>query len=423
MNINNRAGASELLKYIPRKTLDDLCKSIAEVTDFFTGIEDYSGQMISLSTGELSCKLCRQRRIRVADTLTCQRIDAFASIESARRRSAIMYICPYGLIDMCAPIIIGERVQGAVFMGQILTDREGMDSLQHFNIPIDDDSESENELLIQYEDEKKKLKTVPFTQLKSYLSLIEMAARYLSELGTRNMTEDELHHSENSMLQLEARNSQLERNSLFISNQLSGQLALSQFTIASLNSFNQMAVLEDAPETKKGLQDLMQLLQYISDSSNVFTSLDRELSHVDKYLELQRMINSRINVIVDFNVQSLDLIIPQLVLIRLLENSFQYAFTTECEDPLISLQIDEDEGNIVIVLKDNGVGIPGSVATDLLQYMLDSSNIPDQTGSMFLILRNMKYLYRDSFHFDIDSKRNEGTTLTLSIPNRRPEND
>lgn len=423
MDQNKQIFSSDLLKYIPRTVLDEVCNSMADVTNIFTGIEDFRGVMVSLSTGELSCKLCRQRRIRVVDTMTCRRIDTFASIEASRQRNAIMYICPYGLIDMCAPIIIGDRLQGAIFMGMILTDQEGMDSLQQFNIPIDDNYEGEKELARQYREEKKNMKSVPFHLIKLYVNLVDTAAKYLSELGTRNMLEDEIVQMEKTIAQLETKQKHLQGSNLYVTNQLSSHLAIREFTLESLNSVNQMAILEDAPETKKGLQNLMQLLQYISNANNVFTILDREISYMEKYIELQQIIRSQVKISVDIHITHMEVIVPQFLLIRLIENAYYHAFTPESEEPKIHLSITEENGNIVIVLQDNGIGTPNNISTGLLQYMLDSTNIPDHKGALFLILRNMKYLYQESFHFDIDSKKNEGTSITLLIPNRRPEND
>lgn len=419
MESNNKIYSSELLKYIPRTTLDKVCVSISETTGVFTGIEDYQGVMVSLSTGERSCRLCRQRRVKMVDTMTCQRIDLFASIEASKKGSAIMYVCPYGLVDMCAPIIIDGRLEGAIFIGQILTDEKNMDSLQKFNIPVEDNHEGEKELLHQYQKEIKNLKIIPFDLVCLYLKLLDTAAKYLSESGTCSMFENDIRQMKRDIRQMEAEQEQLKAENLAASSQLSSHQAVHDFIMASLNSVNQLAVLEEAPETRKGMQNLMQLLQYVSDEKNVFTILEKEFAYTEKYFELQRIIHSHVKVNFDMKARNMEVVVPQLLLIQLIENVYNHAFTTETENPQIYMSITEENNYIVVSLQDNGIGMPDYIVNGLLQYMLDSTNIPESKGQLFLILRNMKYLYRDSFRFDVDSRKNGGTVLQLSIPDRR----
>ena len=407
---------SSLFEYIPKRRVDEVCRYLAQTTNMFTGVMDYQGKMISAYMGGVSCALCRRRRVQGEDASTCQRIDSFAAIEASRRGEAYMYVCPYGLIDICAPIIIDGRYQGAVFVGQVLTDAESMAALPRFNIPIEDDAEGERSMMARYERETARLNTVPFDKLKLYSSLLVYAAKYLSAMGMSALRDASLERRDAELEKMRWELDKTRSAALEDANRLAHLDSLRDFAINSHNPIHQLAVLEDADETQKGMRNLIELLQYLGSDGGGLVSVERETAYLRRYIDLQKSINSAVRVKLRLDGARPDTLIPKLMLIQLADNAFRHAFTSESLDPELTITLNTEGDELLVTASDNGSGMDEDVSTDLMQYMLDPSNAPAKEGWLYLLMRTLRLLYGERWRMDIDTSRGAGTTVTVAIP-------
>lgn len=405
-----------LYEYIPKHKVDEVCRYLAQTTNMFTGVMDYQGKMINAYMGGVSCTLCRRRRVQREDMSTCQRIDSFAAIEASRRGGAYMYVCPYGLIDICAPIIIDGRYQGAIFVGQVLTDEESMAALPRFNIPIADDEATERNMIVNYEREKPRLNTVPMDKLRLYSSLLEYAAKYLSALGMSSLRDEAIDRRDAESEKLRWELEKKRETSLGSLNRLAHFDSLRAFTLDSLNAVYQLAVLEDSAETQKAMRNLIEILQYLGSEGRTLVSVERETAYLRRYTELKRTVNGAVTVRLQLDGVQPDLLLPKLMLIQLADNAFQHAFTSESINPKLTITIHTKDGELIVTASDNGSGMDEDVSTDLMQYMLNSENSPAKDSWLYLLMRTLRLLFGKRWRMDIDSSRGAGTTVTVVIP-------
>lgn len=414
--MEQRRLESSLFEYIPKRSVDEVCRHLAQTSNIFTGVMDYQGKMISAYTGGVSCSLCRRRRVSGENSATCQRIDSFAAIEAARRGGAYMYVCPYGLIDFCAPIIIDGRYQGAIFMGQVLTDAESMNALPRFNIPIADDEAAERDMMASYEREKPRLNTIPMDKLRLYGSLLEYAAKYLSALGMSSLRDEAIERRDAEAEKLRWELEKSRESSLENSNRLAHLDSLRVFTLDSLNAVHQLAVLEDAAGTQKATRNLIELLQYLGSEDGALVSVEHEAAYLRRYTELKRAVNGAVKVKLRLDGAQPDLLLPRLMLIQLADNAFQHAFTSESINPELTISLRTEGGELVVTASDNGSGMDEDISADLMQYMMNPENAPAKEGWLYLLMRTLRLLFGERWRMDIDSRCGAGTTITVAIP-------
>lgn len=405
-----------IYEYIPKRKVDEVCRYLAQTTNMFTGVMDYQGKLINAYMGGMSCTLCRRRRVQRDDTSTCQRIDSFAAIEAARRDGAYMYVCPYGLIDMCAPIIIDGRYQGAIFVGQVLTDEESMAALPRFNIPIAEDETLERNMMASYEREKPRLNIVPMDKLRLYASLLEYAAKYLSAYGMSSRRDEAINRRDAEVKKLRWELEKKQEVLLESSNRFEHLDSLRTFTLDSLNAVHQLVILEDIDETQQAMRNLIELLQYLGSEGGTLVSVERETAYLRRYTELKRTINGTIRVKLRLDGAQPDLLLPKLMLIQLADNAFQHAFTSESINPELTITLQTEGGELIVTAADNGSGMDEDVSTDLMQYMMNPDNVPAKEGWLYLLMRTLRLLFGDRWRMDIDSPRGGGTTVTVAIP-------
>jgi two-component system sensor kinase FixL len=99
-------------------------------------------------------------------------------------------------------------------------------------------------------------------------------------------------------------------------------------------------------------------------------------------------------------------------IINLIGNAIKYSG----EDTFIEFKTEIDNGQLIVVIKDNGIGIPDNDQKHLFEAFFrahNTGNIPG-TGLGLNIVTRYTNLMNGQIHFE--SKVNEGTSFTLSFP-------
>lgn len=419
----NKRQASNLFEYIPDSVIEETGRFLTDTTGISLGIMDYQGKLISIFLGNISCDLCRKRRIKSSISGICEKIDSFAALEASRRNSYFMYVCPYGLIDICAPIIIDGQYIGALFMGQIITDEKSMESLPHLNPITDTEWEKERHLQDVYQEEKEHMKMVSIEVLRSHAGLLEYCAKYLSEVGKNNKTIEQFHHLNESkkLLEFEKRDHISELRKL--KSTISRMQKSPTFIMYALNSINQLAILENARNTYQSIQDLTQLTKYLTDQHNNSVTIEQELALLGCFLSLGKNLNPNVQIKQEFKIKDSSVHIPKTVLIHLVMNAYEHAFSKASINPQIFIHLYTDENNIEIIVRDNGIGISKSEASALMRYMLNPNMEAARMSTLYYMLQNLYTLYTDQFQFDINGVDNVGTTVTILLPVKEVPHD
>lgn len=137
------------------------------------------------------------------------------------------------------------------------------------------------------------------------------------------------------------------------------------------------------------------------------TSIEDEVEFVQSYLSIEKLrFGSLLTVHYDID-ETIDVLIPALTIQPLVENAVQHGISKKKGGGTVTLSIQKDHGDVIIIIKDDGVGIP-----ETKQQELTGGN---SQGFGFLNpFQKLKLLNRTSFH--LFSEEGLGTTITIVIP-------
>lgn len=105
----------------------------------------------------------------------------------------------------------------------------------------------------------------------------------------------------------------------------------------------------------------------------------------------------------------------KIILNNLLSNSFKYQKKNN-PDKFVSLEIKVENNTAVMVVTDNGIGIPEKNIKDVFSMFFRGAN--DEIGSGFGLYNVKDALGKINGKIELESKENEGTKFTVIIPSK-----
>lgn len=160
---------------------------------------------------------------------------------------------------------------------------------------------------------------------------------------------------------------------------------------------------------------LSNLLRYSLDASKDEVTLKEDLTHLENYLTiLKYRFNRRLTYKIDVAPEALPCRIPKLVLQPMIENSVKYGFGNQ-EKLNVELKVYLHEGKLIMICRDDGVGIPPCALRELLELLKQEENRSRHSG-LYNINRRIGILYGRLYGVEIRSTEGYGTTLIVTLP-------
>ena len=183
------------------------------------------------------------------------------------------------------------------------------------------------------------------------------------------------------------------------------------FLFNTLNSVSSLVRFD--PDTARELiLKLAKILRRLLHSNDAFIALREELEFIDNYLDIEvvRFGRDKLRVVKELDPESLDIMIPAMLLQPLVENSIKHGLSSKLEGGSIYLRSRIEDAKLVIEVEDDGVGMG---AAQLIEK-------PDGLGGTGIGLMNvaerLKVLYSDTARMTIDSPEGKGTLIRLRLP-------
>lgn len=169
---------------------------------------------------------------------------------------------------------------------------------------------------------------------------------------------------------------------------------------------------------------LGRMLRYSLNTNSNVVPLVEELDYIKSYtdiLKLRYEDTITINMEVDSETKKLSII--KFILQPLVENAVKFSFIEKTFTE-ISITTGKIRNQIYIVVEDKGIGMSEEVISDLLNQEKNDDTISvleSQGNSIGLrnVLGRLKLYYGQDFSYQIESKKNEGTKITLFIDLKR----
>lgn len=190
------------------------------------------------------------------------------------------------------------------------------------------------------------------------------------------------------------------------------------FLFNSLNSINNFVLKNDVEKASDYITKFSKLIRVILNSSSSPTaSLSEELDILALYVKLEQMrVNGGFEYLVKVDEKlKLDTIkVPTLFLQPFIENAIWHGIMkSEGEDKKIELSIKEDNGNVLCIIKDNGIGINKAKEIDKMSQKRRFFGT-EATGNRIRILHQNKGVNIETK--DISVGTATGTQVLISFP-------
>ncbi|MDE3197451.1 MAG: histidine kinase [Acidobacteriota bacterium] len=181
------------------------------------------------------------------------------------------------------------------------------------------------------------------------------------------------------------------------------------FLFNTLNSISTL-IRTNPEQARTMLVRLSRILRRRLKNQDHFTPLRDELDFIEDYLsiELVRFGNKlRVEKQIDPGVS--DMLVPSMLLQPLVENSIRHGISGKIEGGAITLRARANKGRLVIEVEDDGVGIPESELSGILNKGIGVSNVKER----------LKVLYNQDYRMLIDSQAGRGTRIEIEVPEMR----
>jgi two-component system LytT family sensor kinase len=174
-------------------------------------------------------------------------------------------------------------------------------------------------------------------------------------------------------------------------------------TLTSISS-----LIRSDPETARTvIVKLSGLLRRLLRSRDHFVTLREELESIDEYLDIEVIrFGPQLRVDKQISPDTLDVIVPSMILQPLVENSIKHGFSRKVGGGRIIIRSVKENGHAIIEVEDDGLGMTGDRMSTALTDGIGLSNVNER----------LSVIYGASYRVHINSVSGLGTIIRLEIP-------
>jgi two-component system LytT family sensor kinase len=174
-------------------------------------------------------------------------------------------------------------------------------------------------------------------------------------------------------------------------------------TLASISS-----LIRTQPDTARMLiNKLSGLLRRLMRSTDHFVSLREELESIDEYLDIEVVrFGPRLKVVKRISPDTLDVIVPSMILQPLVENSIKHGLEKKIGEGRITITTKLRDRQIVIEVHDNGLGMTEERLQRAVGDGIGLSNVNERLRTIYGVACQLK----------LKSIPGEGTWASMEIP-------
>jgi two-component system LytT family sensor kinase len=174
-------------------------------------------------------------------------------------------------------------------------------------------------------------------------------------------------------------------------------------TLTSISS-----LIRAEPDTARTLIiRLSALLRRLLRSHQHFVSLREELEAIDEYLDIEVIrFGPKLKVNKDIDPDTLDLIVPSMILQPLVENSIKHGFSRKVGPGSITIRSHRENGRAVIEVEDDGMGFFAEALDQPMSSGIGLSNVRER----------LRVIYGTAYQLKLSSEPGKGTLARIEVP-------
>ncbi|MFJ5759127.1 sensor histidine kinase [Neobacillus sp. NPDC093182] len=167
---------------------------------------------------------------------------------------------------------------------------------------------------------------------------------------------------------------------------------------------------------------LGKMLRYSLNTKSKIVPLGEEVNYIKSYTNILKLrYEDRISVQLDVDPDTITIPVIKFILQPLVENAVKYSFS-EKTFAAIFIKTEKIGNQISLSVADKGVGMSGEIISDLLSQADETQHVLESKGNSIglrNVLGRLKLTYGNNFSYHIESKKDEGTKITLLIDLKR----
>ena len=196
------------------------------------------------------------------------------------------------------------------------------------------------------------------------------------------------------------------------------------FLFNTLNMIYKSAYREHALATSKLMEKTSQLLRYGLDNVNKISDLQAEVNAIKNYNYIQeKRHGGRIRFLLDIEADVPNLKMPSMILQPLVENAVSHGLKDTLEDGEVSIEIMKQEEEVVIVISDNGTGMPPEQLELLIMNDFRKSSDERSHLGLYNVTKRLKAFFHEDVQILVNSFEDCGFEITLRIRVKEGDED
>ena len=241
---------------------------------------------------------------------------------------------------------------------------------------------------------------------KAFNEMLASIKDYIARIRTQLITQSEM-KEKNLLMETHLKDAQLK----YLQSQINPH-----FLFNTLNAGAQLAMMEGADRTALYIRNMADFFRYNVKKNSESVKLSEEIELVDSYVYILNVrFAGDILFEKDIDESLLDVMVPSMIIQPLVENSIKYGIKdVEPGEGKITLSVYREGDNCCIRVSDNGIGTD----EDIIEKIMSNEKKPSETRGVGItnVMERLDLHYNNREVFEIKSKKNEGTQVTIKIP-------
>lgn len=193
------------------------------------------------------------------------------------------------------------------------------------------------------------------------------------------------------------------------------------FLYNTLESIRGQALVYGLKDIETMVQALSNLFRYSISNQESMVTLSQEIKNTENYLKIQQYrFNNKFIIINRFDEDTLDCLVPKLIIQPIVENSILHGLESKIGKGTLTFKAYKTEKRLIINVQDDGLGIEFEKLVAINDVLTNSSDDKTDKAGMNIGLVNVneriKLNFGNDYGIRIYSSQNVGTNVEISLP-------
>ena len=360
---------------------------------------------------EEKCRFCTLIQSKQDGMRKCIMSDRKEAELALRQRKPVAYTCHAGLTDVVVPVVVGGEKIGCFYSGQSLLappTPEGYSEVRKkaASLGVDPD---------ELEDAYRDVPVLDEASLNLAMGLLSIICNHLVEGEIALRHERALTLDQRKLRKAAEEKAGLERDLREMELRLLQAQLNPHFLFNALNLILGQAIQEDAPGTRRLVEELSVLLRTSLANIGSMVTLAEEMANAKSYVEIFRArFDKQVNFEAHCPEELMAAKVPALILQPLVENTLIHALPRSNGDFRLRLTVESSGSNMLIRVSDNGSGIDRKTLATVMRSLKASNHERKLTG-LVGVNRRLKYYYPDVADIKLE-QADGGLTVVITLP-------